>query len=680
MSKKSSFIKTNKFVPLISDVLPYETPIKFSNVNFYNTINNQYLEKQKIFFNKRAQGLKDSTSKIPNVKEFFIEEYIPNEFKKHIDNAAYTIPYKYKIKKGVSNYRDMSLIHPLIQCEICDFYEEYKNLILFNTNKSSFSLRYPHKIAKIIHRDLPNRKINFLKAWDDAQTSQTKDINEEIIEDFEITSDTQDLISTFFIYKKYSHLFKFYASSEYLDNEKKYLFLTKLDISKFFNSIYTHSISWAIKNKNYTKNHLKDENSFSAKFDKLMRRSNYQETNGIPIGAEVSRIFAEIIMQDIDLSVEQYLKNKGLFYSVKIYRYVDDYFIYYNQKQEFEQVLNCIKYILETYNLFINDSKTVHLNRPFLTKQTIVKEKIKILLEKFLDVYTINEKKDIKFDKPIISTTEFLSDYRILLFEAKVSSTEVCNFVLSKILKKIIFIFDKILKNNYDTINTKNLEKFLSTLVEVIFYLYSISENASATYKLYKINFLIIEMSKYVGKHLYINTKEKILQKVLTSLEIIEYSQQGLLIEQLDLILLLKLIENPEFKLNEEKIKKLLKINEPDKCLSYFEIVVLLDYMEGDEKYKDLIEELLDTLNDNLARSQNNCLLHTENFLLVFDLISCPYLTKQQKRKILESIGIKDNKISSTIKEISKKKWFYNWDEISMKQLLEVKEWTSPYF
>ncbi|MCG6406808.1 RNA-directed DNA polymerase, partial [Vibrio fluvialis] len=114
--------------------------------------------------------------------------------------------------------------------------------------------------------------------------------------------------------------------------ERKFNHFWSIDISKFFDSIYTHSISWALKSKEFAKE-SREKNDFSSFFDKLMQRSNYNETNGIVIGNEVSRIFAEIIMQAIDLDLEYELENNfelkhGKDYSIR--RYVDDFFIFGN--------------------------------------------------------------------------------------------------------------------------------------------------------------------------------------------------------------------------------------------------------------------------------------------------------------------------------------------------------------
>lgn len=73
-----------------------------------------------------------------------------------------------------------------------------------------------------------------------------------------------------------------------------------LDVSKCFDSIYTHGLSWAVKDKAFTKTHVDVSTTFAQAFDQVIRHGNHNETNGIPIGPEASRIFAEILFQEID--------------------------------------------------------------------------------------------------------------------------------------------------------------------------------------------------------------------------------------------------------------------------------------------------------------------------------------------------------------------------------------------
>ena len=67
-----------------------------------------------------------------------------------------------------------------------------------------------------------------------------------------------------------------------------------------------------------------------------MQGMNYQETNGIIIGPEFSRLFAEVILQYVDQRVEQELLLKHEYrhkVDYECYRYVDDYFFFYNNEE-----------------------------------------------------------------------------------------------------------------------------------------------------------------------------------------------------------------------------------------------------------------------------------------------------------------------------------------------------------
>ena len=64
----------------------------------------------------------------------------------------------------------------------------------------------------------------------------------------------------------------------------------KMDIARCFYHIYTHTIAWAVKGKEQAKELIGKE-TFENAFDTLMQHANYNETNGIIVGPEISRIF-----------------------------------------------------------------------------------------------------------------------------------------------------------------------------------------------------------------------------------------------------------------------------------------------------------------------------------------------------------------------------------------------------
>src|SRR5689334_21266860 len=126
----------------------------------------------------------------------------------------------------------------------------------------------------------------------------------------------------------------------------------EFDVSKCFYHIYTHSICWAVKDK-YSAKLNATTSSFENDFDKLMQLSNYNETNGIVVGPEISRIFAEIILQQVDLNVLKKLETanlnlkSGVDYEIR--RYVDDYFVFSNNSDTLDTVKRICEKELQYY-------------------------------------------------------------------------------------------------------------------------------------------------------------------------------------------------------------------------------------------------------------------------------------------------------------------------------------------
>lgn len=169
------------------------------------------------------------------------------------------------------------------------------------------------------------------------------------------------------------------------EQKRNLKYLVKFDLQSCFDSIYTHTISWATAGgadkvkvlPGYHGSWVGDA------FDNLMQSVNARETNGIVIGPEFSRIFAEIILQYIDQKVEQELwKEKKLRHksTYECYRYVDDYFLFYNDEKDRNLFMESLTKWLKEFKLQISPSKTEEFERPFITQVTIAKQRIENLL------------------------------------------------------------------------------------------------------------------------------------------------------------------------------------------------------------------------------------------------------------------------------------------------------------
>ena len=132
--------------------------------------------------------------------------------------------------------------------------------------------------------------------------------------------------------------------------------LIQTDITRFYPSIYTHSIPWAAYGKEQVKKNIKRyEGSLADRLDRLVRGCNRNQTVGIPIGAETSRVIAEIISSRIDGDFFSSLDHN---ISISADRLQDDWFIGSQNLEDAEHILSKIVRSYREYGLEINGSKT----------------------------------------------------------------------------------------------------------------------------------------------------------------------------------------------------------------------------------------------------------------------------------------------------------------------------------
>src|SRR5690606_2078766 len=203
-------------------------------------------------------------------------------------------------------------------------------------------------------------------------------------------------LKSYFTYYPIDLIYKFYDRNEFQRLEQRFNYLMEFDISKCFYHIYTHSVTWAVKDKESAKRNAK-ETSFENSFDKLMQLANYNETNGIVVGPEISRIFAEIILQQVDLNVSKRLEEQykyGVDYEVR--RYVDDYFVFSNDPKILETVKKEFQKELGFYKLYLNPTKSDIKTPPFITNVTVGKRELQeLLLSLYESLFEIKEIKTV---------------------------------------------------------------------------------------------------------------------------------------------------------------------------------------------------------------------------------------------------------------------------------------------
>lgn len=149
------------------------------------------------------------------------------------------------------------------------------------------------------------------------------------------------------------------AENDLVAEAHRYNLIVRSDITNFYNSVYTHSIGWALHGQEIA---FKDKTSslIGNKVDKVVQYANNGRTNGIPVGSAVSDLIAEIILSSVDLRISQRLKGKNFIAT----RFKDDYRILCNTETEAKEILKILAEELTEFNLLINESKTKILELP----------------------------------------------------------------------------------------------------------------------------------------------------------------------------------------------------------------------------------------------------------------------------------------------------------------------------
>ena len=151
---------------------------------------------------------------------------------------------------------------------------------------------------------------------------------------------------------KYSELYE-----EKIKAASGHRFALITDITSFFPSLYTHAIPWAIHTKPVAKVKKGKAHMISAYYGNLLdeaaRAAQDGQTVGVPIGPDTSHILAEIVGVAIDLELHAALGDwpSG-------FRYVDDYFLFFDKREQAETALAAVTSALGAFELHINAAKT----------------------------------------------------------------------------------------------------------------------------------------------------------------------------------------------------------------------------------------------------------------------------------------------------------------------------------
>lgn len=650
--KSERIIKGDYCRVLVTETAPYETPIIFSNDGFYSI----------------AKKQASSTGFAKTIESLFITSK---------GGKWSTVPYQYKIRKSATDFRCLSVLHPLSQWQIKLFYERYEHLICHYCTLGKYSIRTPFKTASEFY---------YKSSWENIGQYKRGTVDDTASETMLKHS------SSFYAYKGYTRLYKMFNSKAFLDLEKDFSVLKTLDVSKCFDSIYTHSIAWATKDKSFVKDGRYAASIFGNNFDDVIRMANHNETNGIVIGPEVSRIFSEIIFQNVDCKVEAKLASEkfnwmlNIDYSIK--RYVDDVFIFARSIEMANKIYEIYADTLLGYKLHVNSAKSQIYQRPFFTPKSKVIREVNLYVNEFMERFL----EEVEEGASLKPKTIFKVDRLVRSFVDAIKATcsaegmdydEVSSYIISALFERT-----KLLINTPKELNPEaevnDYKDACIVFLEVMHFFYSVAPSVSSSYKFCA---SLILLCRFADQHLghYKHTiKQRAFDLSLSLLDSDTFHKRA----DIDNFISLEVL-NVILSLSDFGAAYLLPSHIVEKVFggdsSYFNIVSCLFYIKDHAKYSTIKESTLKKLDIKL-QDMSKILSNTEQACLLLDSLTCPYIGRKRKSKYVNRLCVAMKISKPTQQELSdffthyaSKYWFINWTEVDLLNALERKELRQVY-
>ena len=631
---KLKFRKRNKLDIILTDSRPVELPKNYSLVHFYN-----YLNSSKQMFRMRNDVKNELRAS-------------DDEGKGNLWGARWhAVPLKYHIYKNRFEMREMSLISPLSMIELPLFIEAFEKQLLLFSSVEGFSVR-KHEI---------NDGLQYV------EVSSGKGVK--------YYSDEKSIESSgdFYSIYPYKYISQFQNSDYWYQLNREYRYFGKIDYSKCFDSIYSHTYTWLItKNSVDGKNYGKYQ-YFLNMCDRLMQNFNGSVTNGIVVGPEFSRTMMEILAQNIDNQVKSKLLKEGICevrdYSVS--RYVDDIFIFADEEKLVEHIIELYRDEAEVFHFRLNDQKRIIGKLPYAWfgwKEHIHSVNEYVCRTLFFDN---TAKYAIRYSPQMLPNMKMM--YQNIVADYPDYQAKITSYVLTTIYKRIRGA-------NKTLFSDENVVKRIKYFLDAVFYFYSFSLSYNNTEKVISI---MNVLENQIPEEIFIDCLHRVMCDY--SLSLAKANPEDII----NLVLLSSMygIELPDI------VEKLLveKIERTGNPLMYAVFLQYFGYNKKKKKeFQKKIEERIEDAISNIYKPQE-FFMYTESWWL-YIFTNCSLLSKSCRDTMIAKL--KEQKdflekapgthLAKTAKHLvidyllddAEKYKFLNWD-MSKEELFEYTVFTT---
>ncbi len=251
----------------------------------------------------------------------------------------------------------------------------------------------------------------------------------------------------------------YYQTAINISEQEPFTYIVRFDITDFYNRIYHHRLENALVRSGVMGNEKK-------RIMTILQDISGNVSYGLPIGGNAARILAEILLNSID----QMMVSK----SYRFCRYVDDFIIFANSKEDAFKKLNwCADFLLRNEGLCLQKSKTqIQSKSEFLTHaKTLLegqddsgaKERAEFLrIHIHYDPYSATPEEDYRKLKRKIEQFDIIS-----LIKREIRKSHIDQALGKQLMSAVKFLEGEKLNLAFNTIST-NLEPLYPILPSVM--------------------------------------------------------------------------------------------------------------------------------------------------------------------------------------------------------------------
>ena len=411
---------------------------------------------------------------------------------------------------------------------------------------------------------------------------------------------------------------------------------------------------------------------------------------------QFSRIFAEIILQSVDVElITKLAKEENLNHKVdyEIFRYVDDFFVFYNEESTQLKIFETLQKVLKSKKLSINTAKIKHYQKPIITEITIAKGRISTLLNDEIDPGCVEDSLADPSTQPkqnlvcAINANSLITRYKSAIKEAGVTYGELLNYTFAIVENKIERLFKAYVASDKSDRDSKRLSTALFAIMEFVFFAYSASPKVNHTIRLCRmiatsVGFLHTQRLSYELKHLLF---KYVHDNVMQQLEKNTMSPHRE-VESLYLLISLSQIGREYWLpvsvlLQHFLIKEDKSTGDYDRTagfMSHFSITILLSYIKDKARYAKLKAFVVAHIMAKLEYMKSHCHIDAESLIMLLDLVVCPYISTVTKNDIGQIFGLDAAGLLSV--QTANDHWFTAWgDKFDLGKELDAKRSREVY-